>query len=210
MTSINQETASTSTATGVPAFDASETASSAPPNLDESRMITLVSSDGRSFKIPYLAAIKSIVVKNFLDDFADVVTDDFEIPLVGIDGRILEYIIKYLMYHRYDTEVFDQSTWRSYFQPNTTLQRGIVRTSDITQWDRDYITSYTYADMFAIFKGSNYLEIDFLTELCCKTVANLIKNSSVQELQEKLGITEKFSEQELREMYCEDNWIPCP
>lgn len=63
----------------------------------------------------------------------------------------------------------------------------VPSSEDISDWDRNFI-NVDKETLFEIINAANYLEVKGLLELGCKTVANMIKGKSVEEMRVILGI----------------------
>ena len=61
-----------------------------------------------------------------------------------------------------------------------------TKSSDnIEPWDQDFIT-VDQGTLFEIILAANYMDIQGLLDLGCKTVANMIKGKSVEEIRKVL------------------------
>jgi S-phase kinase-associated protein 1 len=54
---------------------------------------------------------------------------------------------------------------------------------DIEDWDREYM-KIEQATLFEVILAANYLDMKNLLDLGCKTVANMIKGKSVEEIRQ--------------------------
>lgn len=52
---------------------------------------------------------------------------------------------------------------------------------DIEEWDREFI-NVDQGTLFEIILAANYMDMQGLLDLGCKTVANMIKGKSVEEI----------------------------
>ena len=60
--------------------------------------------------------------------------------------------------------------------------------NDPNDWDREFITSLDADTTISLTNAANYLDIPKLLDLCCKSLANMIKGKSVDEVKEFFGI----------------------
>lgn len=175
--------------------------------------VTFVSSDQKKFKVPLAAAEKSGLVKNFLQDFGDLqekAETPMEIPFPNIDAGTLGRVITYLKYHKNETEVFDRTKWNTQRPADVDMYSTINRTTDIIQWDYDFIAELNQEQFLSMFKAANYMEIDFLLHLCCQMLANVVRGKSAQEIRDIFNIPNTFTEEQKREIHCENNLLPYP
>ena len=60
--------------------------------------------------------------------------------------------------------------------------------------------------LFEIILAANYLDIKALLDVGCKTVANLIKGKSPDDIRKTFNIQNDFSEQEEAQIRAENEW----
>jgi predicted HAD superfamily hydrolase len=60
--------------------------------------------------------------------------------------------------------------------------------------------------LFEIILASNYLDIQPLLDVGCKTVANMIKGKSLEEIRETFNITNDFTPEEEDQIRRENEW----
>ncbi|KAJ1879214.1 hypothetical protein H4R99_002445 [Coemansia sp. RSA 1722] len=154
-------------------------------------MIKLQSSDGTTFEVERSVAIQSVLIKNLLEDLGE---SDSPIPLPNVTAKVLEKIIEYCKYHMDDppflVDEYDETPKRS---------------DDIIPWDEKFIT-VDQELLFEILLASNYMDIKPLLDLGCKTVANMIRNKSAEEIRKMFNIVDDFSEEERAQIKKENEW----
>jgi len=96
------------------------------------------------------------------------------IPIQNVKGNTLAKIIEWVTYHKEhpDPPVCDADKYRI---------------DNISDWD----TAFMNVDMGMLVnlaQAANYLDIRGLLELCCKTIANMIKGSTPEEVKEKIKL----------------------
>jgi S-phase kinase-associated protein 1 len=81
-----------------------------------------------------------------------------------------------------------------------------VRSSDdIDEWDKKYME--VDQDMiFDIILAANYLDIRPLLDLGCKTIANMIKGKTTEQIRELFGIQNDFTPEEEEQIRKECEW----
>lgn len=154
--------------------------------------VKFVSSDGREFSVPVEIASMSMTIKNMVDDLG--AEADVPIPLPNISGEILEKVIAYCKYH------FEHPT------PQTEDKKGEpLRTDDIIPWDREFC-NVDQATLFKLVLAANFLDIKPLLDLTCKTIANLIKGRTPEEIRKTFNIKNDFTPEEEEEIRKENEW----
>lgn len=139
--------------------------------------VILTSSDNEEYKIDKVVAQKSVLIKNMLEDISDT---DAPIPLPNVSSKILEKIIEWCTYHKDDPITEDNNE---------------TRNTEICEWDQKYI-DVDQETLFDIILASNYLDIKPLLDVGCKTVANMIKGKSAEEIRRIFNITNDFTPEE--------------
>jgi S-phase kinase-associated protein 1 len=104
------------------------------------------------------------------------------------------------------------------------------KTTDIEEWDQKfmqvdqemlfevilvrYISLYSFpivhrkleADLSNLSQAANYLDIKPLLDVGCKTVANMIKGKSPEEIRKTFNITNDFTPEEEEHIRRENEW----
>lgn len=109
--------------------------------------------------------------------------DDIAIPLPNVTGEILQKVIEYCKYH------LDHPT------PVSEERKEERRTDDIIPWDQEFC-KVDQGTLFEIMLAANYLGIEGLLNLTCKTVANMIKGKTTEELRIIFDIENDFTSKE--------------
>ena len=76
---------------------------------------------------------------------------------------------------------------------------------EIGDWDREFI-NVDQGTLFEVILAANYLDIKGLLDLGCKTVANMIKGKSVEEIRKTFNITNDFTPEEEEKIRKENEW----
>ena len=69
------------------------------------------------------------------------------------------------------------------------------RNTDIEEWDQKYM-EVDQETLFDVILAANYLDIKPLLDVGCKTVANMIKGKSAEEIRRTFNITNDFTPEE--------------
>jgi S-phase kinase-associated protein 1 len=112
----------------------------------------------------------SSTIMNLIEDAGT----DCPIPLPNVNTRTLDKIIEYLVYH---TE-----------NPEEHLKYEGTGLDEIGEWDIAYCDAMNNSLLFEVILSSNFMDIQPLLHLTCKTVAKMIKGKKPDEIKEALKI----------------------
>ena len=151
-------------------------------------LLTLQSSDGQEFELEVKTAKMSETIKHLIEDAG---VED-KIPLPNVDGKILKKVVEYMKYHiENPLPEGDESAEK--------------RTDDIIPWDKDFM-NVDQATMFELILAANYLDVKDLLDLTCKTVANMIKGKTPEEIRKTFNIKNEFTPEEEEAVRKENEW----
>eukprot|EP00028_Trichosphaerium_sp_Am-I-7-wt_P010917 CAMPEP_0168538148 /NCGR_PEP_ID=MMETSP0405-20121227/20895_1 /TAXON_ID=498012 /ORGANISM="Trichosphaerium sp, Strain Am-I-7 wt" /LENGTH=131 /DNA_ID=CAMNT_0008567135 /DNA_START=174 /DNA_END=569 /DNA_ORIENTATION=- len=126
-----------------------------------------------------------------LEDLAP--ESDTPIPLPNVSGKILEKVIDYCKWHyEHPTHQADD-------------KKEEKRTDDIIPWDKNFC-QVDQATLFELILAANYLDIKPLLDLTCKTVANMIKGKTPEEIRKTFNIKNDFTPEEEEQVRKENEW----
>lgn len=112
----------------------------------------------------------------------DIGNGEAAIPLPNVTGKILQKVIEYCRYHH------------EHPTPVTEDKKDEKRTDDIIPWDQEFckvdqstlfeliLVSNTLLAQKLTFQAANYLDIKPMLDVTCKTVANMIKGKTPEEI----------------------------
>ncbi|RUP49159.1 putative negative regulator sulfur controller-3 [Jimgerdemannia flammicorona] len=158
------------------------------------RKIKLTSSEGTEFIVDRDVADKSIIVRNMLEDCDDY---DAAIPLPNVTAPILTKVIEYCTHHR--AEVWKSST-------DDDAAGGGRKADDISDWDAEFC-KVDQGTLFELILAANYLDIKPLLDLTCKTVANMIRDKTPEEIRQTFNIVNDFTPEEEEQVRKENEWV---
>ncbi|KAJ3260449.1 hypothetical protein HK103_000591 [Boothiomyces macroporosus] len=153
-------------------------------------MVKLTSSDGQEFNVAEDIITQSQLIKNMLSDLE---VGEAAIPLPNVTAHILTKIIEYATHHKDDAP------------PPPEDEMKAKSSDDIDEWDRDFI-AVDQGTLFEIILAANYMDMQGLLDLGCKTVANMIKGKSVEEIRKTFNITNDFTPEEEEQIRKENEW----
>ncbi|CAJ0753960.1 16787_t:CDS:2 [Entrophospora sp. SA101] len=76
---------------------------------------------------------------------------------------------------------------------------------DIDDWDAEFC-KVDQGTLFELILAANYLDIKPLLDLACKTVANMIKSKSPEEIRRTFNIENDFTPEEEEQVRKENEW----
>ncbi|KAG0648397.1 E3 ubiquitin ligase complex SCF subunit [Hyphodiscus hymeniophilus] len=155
--------------------------------------IILLSNDGVQVTVDRLVAERSMLIKNMLEDLGDTALET-PVPIPNVNESVLKKVIEWCEHHKNDppTTVDDDSDSRK-------------KTTDIEEWDQKFM-QVDQEMLFEIILASNYLDIKPLLDVGCKTVANMIKGKSPEEIRKTFNITNDFTPEEEEQIRRENEW----
>ncbi|KAI2471514.1 E3 ubiquitin ligase SCF complex, Skp subunit [Annulohypoxylon bovei var. microspora] len=162
----------------------------APPAAD---YIRLQSNDNIKIDVEKTVAERSLLIKNMLEDLGPN-ADGQTIPIPNVTEPVLRKVIEWCEHHRNDPPATneDESDNRK-------------KTTDIDEWDQKFM-QVDQEMLFEIILASNYLDIKALLDVGCKTVANMIKGKSPEEIRKTFNITNDFTHEEEEQIRRENEW----
>ena len=79
------------------------------------------------------------------------------------------------------------------------------KTTDIDEWDQKFM-QVDQEMLFEIILAANYMDIKALLDVGCKTVANMIKGKSPEEIRKTFNIQNDFTPEEEDQIRRENEW----
>ncbi|XXH04970.1 hypothetical protein Hte_011394 [Hypoxylon texense] len=155
--------------------------------------IRLQSNDNIKIDVEKAVAERSLLIKNMLDDLGHN-AEGQTIPIPNVTEPVLRKVIEWCEHHRNDPPATneDESDNRK-------------KTTDIDEWDQKFM-QVDQEMLFEIILASNYLDIKALLDVGCKTVANMIKGKSPEEIRKTFNITNDFTPEEEEQIRRENEW----
>ncbi|ORZ32092.1 Skp1 family, dimerization domain-domain-containing protein [Catenaria anguillulae PL171] len=160
-------------------------------------MVKLTSSDNETISVDKQVAIRSVLLKNIIEDTGDAGDDDaIPIPIPNVTARVLKKVIEYCEHHKNDPLPEPE-------EDEVAEERR--RSDDIDEWDAEFI-NVEQEMLFEIILAANYLDIKPLLDLGCKTVANMIKGKTTEEIRKTFNIQNDFTPEEEEQIRRENEW----
>ncbi|GAV07999.1 hypothetical protein RvY_17765 [Ramazzottius varieornatus] len=164
------------------------------------KMIRIRTEDGEIFQVEEQAAKQSKVIKDLLEmslESGSGDKDDDILPLPKIRKEIFRKVHHWMDYHaKHDGEPKELT------EEEEILARFC---EEIPEWDQKYL-QVDQSSLFEIMLAADYLDIKKLRGLCCKTVANILKGKTVEQIREMYGIENDFTPEEEEEIRKQTAW----
>ena len=163
------------------------------------RTIRVRTSNGEEFIVDKDVLSMSTTVTNFLEDGLDDDDENGFIPLPNVSGKMMPMIIEYCKFHHNYEKVKSEHAIGN--------KDEILHTeADVKAWDDNFV-KVDQSTLFDLILAANYLNIKELLDLCCQTVANMIKGKSPEEIRKTFNIANDFTPEEEEEVRRENQWV---
>ncbi|CCC08400.1 Skp1 family, dimerization domain-containing protein [Copromyces sp. CBS 386.78] len=156
--------------------------------------VSLQSNDGQVITVDRVVAERSLLIKNLIEDLGDEAVMNEAIPLPNVNEPVLRKVVEWCEHHRKDP-------------PQTTEDENDSRkkSTEIDEWDQKFM-QVDQEMLFEIILAANYMDIKPLLDVGCKTVANMIKGKSPEEIRKTFNITNDFTPEEEEQIRRENEW----
>lgn len=145
--------------------------------------VKLQSSDNEVFEVDVEVAKQSEVIRQMVEDCDYDDFDDEPIPLLNVNAAILRKVIEWATHHKDDPP------------PKEDEENREKRTDDIELFDREFL-KVDQGTLFELILAANYLDMKLLLDVLCKTVANMIKGKTPEEIRKTFNIKHDFTPEE--------------
>ena len=161
------------------------------PKSTYNMQIKLMSCNGQSFQVDVEIAKKSVTIKTMLEDLGiEEEGPDNEVPLPNVNAPILQKVIEWATQHKDDLPPP---------QEDESAQRG---TGD---WDKDFL-NVDEGILFELILAANYLDIKGLLDVACKSVGNMIRGKTPEQIRQHFNIKNDLSPEEEDQVRKENEW----
>lgn len=132
--------------------------------------LRLKSKDGKIFDVSKDVAKQIKFVNDMLEDVDEV--DGMEIPMGEVRGHILKMVIDFCTFHH-----------NHELTPSTA--------DEIDRWERQFV-KVDKCTLFHLILAANFLAVQPLLDLTCKTVSDMIKGKTAEQIRDEFAIDESF------------------
>uniref|UniRef100_A0A061S912 SKP1-like protein n=2 Tax=Tetraselmis sp. GSL018 TaxID=582737 RepID=A0A061S912_9CHLO len=153
--------------------------------------VKLRSADGEIFEVDADVAFSSLTIKNMIEDTGA----STPVPVPNVNSKVLSKIIEYCNYHVEQERKAGNADEQTKSQLETESKR----------WDKDYI-NVDQAVLYDLILAANFLNIKGLLDLCCQTVAEIIKGKTPEQIRQYFHIKNDFTPEEEEEVRKENQW----
>ncbi|KAF8113712.1 hypothetical protein N665_0046s0060 [Sinapis alba] len=153
-----------------------------------SKTIILKSSDGESFEVDEAVALECQTIKNMIEDDCT----ENGIPLPNVNSATLSKVIEYCKKH-VEASAEDKEMYGSNVD------------TELKTWDKDFV-KVDQPVLFDLILAANFLNIPGLLDLTCKTVADMMRGKTVNELRTLFNIKNDYTAEEEAEIRQENPW----
>ncbi|CAG8612969.1 1535_t:CDS:2 [Ambispora gerdemannii] len=164
---------------------------------EQIQKVTLKSRDEKEYKVDVAVASRSILLKNMIEGLfvvSDVGESDQAIPLPNVDEKVLKKVLEWCEHHINDPlPTGDEESQRRH------------NNAEIDDWDQKFL-NVEQDLLFEIILAANYLDIKPLLDVGCKTVANMIKGKTPDEIRKMFNIQNDFTKEEEEQIRKENEW----
>ncbi|KAG8532089.1 uncharacterized protein KY384_003726 [Bacidia gigantensis] len=154
----------------------------------EPQQIKLQSSDGIELTVDRVVAERSVLIKNMMEDIGDQAVAE------AVNEAVLNKVIDWCKHHKDDPPAANEDE-------NDSRKKS----TDIDEWDQKFM-QVDQEMLFEIILAANYLDIKALLDVGCKTVANMIKGKSPEEIRKTFNIQNDFTPEEEDQIRRENEW----
>ncbi|XP_054712023.1 S-phase kinase-associated protein 1-like isoform X2 [Uloborus diversus] len=113
-----------------------------------------------------------------LEDIGFDENDQEPVPLNNVNSDILKKVIEWATYHRDDPPLPEDN------------ELELKPTDDIKEWDINFLKQVDLTTLFEIIRAADYLNIKGLLDTGCKTIANMIKGKTPEEIRIAFNLKE--------------------
>lgn len=152
--------------------------------------ISFIGSDGVKVEVERGIAECSIFIRDMLNDLGD---SGESISIPDTEGSVLRKVFEWCAHHQNDS--------------STSVPKDDHRIPNIGEWDHKFMAEFDSDMLHEIIRAANFLDIQLLLEIGCRTIADKIKGKTSAEMRRILKIEKDFTPDEEAEIYRENAWV---
>ena len=183
-------TTTTTTAAAAPAAAAAAAAADGSAAAPARKMV-LHCSDDQDVEVDAAIVEMSGTLRNMMEDLSDG-ADALPIPVPNVTSKIMQKVIEFCAHH--------------HANPSHAPADDRARVDEpIDAWDQEFC-KVDLNTLFELILAANYLDIHQLLDVTCKTIANIIKGKSPEEIRKTFNIKNDFTPEEEEQVRKENEW----
>eukprot|EP01006_Ploeotia_vitrea_P061143 TRINITY_DN77336_c0_g1_i1.p1 TRINITY_DN77336_c0_g1~~TRINITY_DN77336_c0_g1_i1.p1 ORF type:complete len:186 (-),score=29.48 TRINITY_DN77336_c0_g1_i1:87-644(-) len=163
-------------------------------NINVSSEVILKTSEDKEFVLSRDALKLSKILSDILDD--SPTEEETVIPVNNVDAATLQCVAPYLEHYATSTPPTIDKPLRAPLQEL------------LNDWDKDYVYKTLFRDgdekqhepLFKTLLAGNFLGVEPLRDLCCATIANMLRGKTPEQIKEVFGVTEDFTPEEIKQV----------
>ncbi|KAM3391680.1 hypothetical protein ACQJBY_013025 [Aegilops geniculata] len=157
------------------------------------KMVRLHSSDGEEFEVAEEAiGGASAIIKGMLEEEEDSMVATGKVIPLPVTGPILSRVLEYVNRH---SDQDDDALYRY----------GPAAADPLRRFD-DQFVQVDQDTLFDLMAAANYLEMQGLLDLTCRTVADQMRGKAADEIRSHFYIRNDYTPDELEEVRRENSW----
>ncbi|KAH3685960.1 hypothetical protein WICPIJ_003082 [Wickerhamomyces pijperi] len=137
--------------------------------------VKLQSQDDQEFDLERQLIERSVLLKNLLNDTEYDYADSEPIPLPNVKGATLKKVIEWCEHHKDSTFPDDND-------------EDARKSAPLDDWDKTFLNNVDDEMLYEIILAANYLNIRPLLDSGCKTIAEMIRGKSADEIRRIFNI----------------------
>jgi len=153
--------------------------------MSSKRKITLKSSDCETFVIDEAVALESETIKHLIED--DCVNYS-GIPLSNVTSNILAKVIEYCKKH---------------VEVGSSEEKHLK--DDLRAWDTEFV-KVDQDTLVDLISAANYLNIKSLLDLTCKTVGEVMRKTTPDDILKTFSSVNDYNPKEEGDVHWENQW----
>nr|XP_037273394.1 S-phase kinase-associated protein 1-like [Rhipicephalus microplus] len=163
--------------------------------VSPSNTMKLQSSEGHIFEVDLQTAMVSGTLRTMMEDIGKLNADDDEVvPLVNVNTATLKKVLQWSTYHKNDWFLLAED------------DPAIGARQPLSSWDSEFF-NVDQATLFEIIMAADYLDIKGLMNSACRTVANMIRAKTTEEMRKRLCMRNNFTPSEEEMVKRETKWF---
>ncbi|CAN6199876.1 unnamed protein product [Urochloa humidicola] len=166
------------------------------------KVITVVSSEGKPFKVSEEAARLSSVLADMVDNGCA----GGSIPLPNVTAKALSTVIKYCDKHAAAAAAAAKPDSDDGAEEGSSSSGTAASDTTLAEWDRKLVDKLTMDSLFDLLLAANFLDIKGLLGVVSQKVADTIQSKSPAQVRTIFGIANDFTPEEEEEIRKESPW----